>query len=201
MRSLPLNPLVVRLASEWLHPIRQAYDIRHLAAMKGEMGNQTHERFHHTSKMGVRMRRAEPGRVQFFHDAPKDSDRLVELRQQHRLGRRLGLGELPFAVAYITAAAQLRTHEVVQVACQMQDEMPDRIAGIDRLRPELFLCERLGKLPHGVALLLKLLDDRLAEQLGGVDSHDWVLHKQKRAGPDETRPYSIGLRRRNRLAA
>src|SRR5437773_110946 len=110
MRSLPLNPLGVQLASEWLPAICQAYDIRHLAAMKREMPNQVHERFHHAPKPRLRMRRAELGRVQLFHYAPKDSHGLVEVRQQHCLGRRLGLGELPFAVAYIAARAQLSTH-------------------------------------------------------------------------------------------
>ncbi len=70
------------------------------------------------------------------HDLTKTRHRLVQVRQHNFLGRRVRFSEFALPLTNIVSPAQLGAHEMIQIAGQVQDEMSNRVARLQRLGPE-----------------------------------------------------------------
>src|SRR5438128_703211 len=100
--------------------------------MQGKMSQRVYQALINRAEPSLRMRRRQLLRAQSSHDAPEGGHGGIELRQRLRLRWRLGLGELALTFTDIARVPQFGTDEVIQVTCQVQDQVPHRVARLDR---------------------------------------------------------------------
>src|SRR5882724_8587068 len=77
-----------------------------------------------------------------------DVNRIIELLQCFCLGRACGLGKFPRAVPDVSRLRDLRSDVIVQIACEMQDQVAKTVSEWERLSPELFIAERPRQLAN-----------------------------------------------------
>src|SRR6266852_8408157 len=124
--------------------------------MDGEVAQEMNQAVENRSKAGFRMWCCELFGAKSAHHLTNGHHRLIQIRQYRFLGRRVSLGEFPLSLADICTPTKLGAHVMIQIAGQVQNEMANRVAWLQRLRPEFLFGKRLGHLPNRIAQLLKL---------------------------------------------
>jgi hypothetical protein len=80
--------------------------------------------------------------------------------------------ELGLAITHIAGPTELGTDVMIQVACQVQDQVADGVSRPNRLVPQRTLRKRGHELVNRIAKLLQLFDDRPAHRKPGVEKGD-----------------------------
>src|SRR5215471_4763229 len=104
--------------------------------MQGEMAYQAHQSLQHASEARVGMGRGKLLGTEPVDDAPERRHGYLEVGEQSSAGRRASFREFPFSIANVSGVAKLRADAVVQVPGQVQDQVADRVAGLDWFVPE-----------------------------------------------------------------
>src|SRR4051794_388970 len=121
----------------------QTADVGHLPPMESEMADEVQQRIERCPEALAWMWGSELLGPQRLHDAPKRRDGRVETGQRASLVRRVCFREFALALAHEARAAELRTRKVVQIAREVQHQVSDGIARLQRSLPEFALGQRL----------------------------------------------------------